>query len=749
MKRNRTAFDIKGIKFVINKKRLWCTEPVFLDIETSNNHAENPANLITWITSIQVLFNGHYFLLRRPEELMEFYNYLYSELDLSYDPETEIPCKLISYIHNASYDLSYLTPYFLRDLPHYPDEQTQGIIEGVNKFLTYTQACFEFRCSYRLSNMSLYKWSNELNVEHKKQLGLYDYDKIIYQDDVLSEDEQVYDMYDCLSMSECLSKEMEYHEDDITTVPLTFTGYVRRSLRQSTRKSKDYRQKYFTKNKLSPELFYAFLKSYAGGMTHSNRVYKGKTIASGDTVQYFDKKIYVPIIGHADFKSHYPSQMTCYPFPTGKPSLLYDIDMFDNPITINDILSYYPRHSSMSIIRMYNAELSDKKISMPFMQFSKCYCASFDKKRLDNGRIIYASGSWIMYLDNLTLDILARQYNMEYEVLKVWIIKNDYLPKEIIRVVDSFFKGKSDKKKVVNELTETKGKLDPETVNASFDLMQTKISLNSTYGCLATNPLRPQYEINEELEFRVNQDYGDLDKIAEGLDKYYKGRNNFCAFQLGCFVTSLARYELFEYIEAIGYDKVLYVDTDSAFYIKDEQTEKAIKELNVYKREHAHYVELEDGTREYYDEFTSEPDCIAFKGLHSKCYGVVTDKGLELTIAGVPARTLIDMKDNRPVYFTREQELSEALKGVMLPPIMALDKLQDDFKFTVNCGQSAIYIGATGNNTPRVPTIVNVNGHIVSTAGGCVIRKLNQKFVHDTSYDLNTYEYIDLPPVDM
>lgn len=743
--KSKQTFNIKGVKFTIHKKRLYCLEPVYLDIETSNNHAEDPKDLITWISSIQVKFNGFYYLLRTPEELIEFYQVLYDELDLSYDPDTEIPCKLISLIHNASYDLSYLIPYFMRDLPHYDNDDSQGIIEGANKFLTYQQGPFEWRCTYRLSNMSLAKWSNELDVKHKKQIGLYDYDRVIYQDSELNENEKLYDRYDIESLQDCYEANNAYHHDDLTTCPLTFTGYVRRELRKSCRKDKYYRQKYFNKNKLDAELYYAYLKSYAGGMTHNNRMYKGLLIEAGKSYKFFDQEIYVPIIGHSDFKSHYPTQMTCYPFPIGRPGLIYDVDSFINPITIPDILSYYPKYSSMSVIRFYDAELIDPRISMPFMQFSKCYNGSFDKKRLDNGRIIFLKGSWIMYLDNLTLKILSEQYNLKYEVLKVWLLRNGPLPAPIREVVDKFFKGKSDKKNIVNELTEKYGKLDPQTISANFDLMQTKILLNSIYGCTATNPLRSTYKINSEFEFSIKENYGTLDDIQAGLDEFYKGRNNFLAYQIGCTVTALARYELYEYIKAIGYDKVLYCDTDSAFYIKDDQTIKAIEDLNAEKRKTAESVILDNGHVEYYDAFNPEPDCIAFKGLHSKCYGVVTDKGLELTIAGVPARTLIGLdNNNKPIYYTREQELSKGVKD----PIRALDRLEDDFTFKINAGASAIYIGATGNNTPRVPTLVEVNGHIVSTAGGCVIRKLNSKKVHDIDYDLNSYEYLNIPLID-
>ena len=723
------TFKIKGIEFTYAKGSIYCLEPVFLDIETSNNHAEKPEDLRCWIVSIQLKFNGQYHFFRYPEELIKWYEKTYKELKLY--PSSKFKKKLITYIHNASYDLSYLIPY-INTLPDF-GQSNQGIIESPNKILSYVRGSLEFRCSYRLSGRSLEKWSKEMNIEHKKQVGLYDYDAVLYPDSELDENSQKYDLYDILSLEECLSKQLQYHNDTLVTVPLTATGYIRRTLRRSCNKDKYYRNTYFYDNRLNAELYDFMLKSFAGGMTHNNRFYRDIVVRAGKTYEYTEgMKIRVKNIGHRDFKSHYPTQMTCYEFPLGVPQLIYKNDM-GFYMTIGEILSYYPKFSSMSMIRFYNAKLKDYRISMPFMQFSKCYEAHFDSKLLDNGRILQASGEWLMYLDNLTLQILSEQYDLEYEVIEVYRMLNKPLPECIISVIDKYFKGKSDYKNLVHELTEEFGKLDPKTIEAEFELLQEKKGLNAIFGCCATNPLREEYELTEDCEYKLSQSYTDLEAIQEGLDRFYKGRNNFLSYAVGVWVTARARYELYEYIKVIGYEKCLYCDTDSIFYIKDKKTEEAIEALNAEKRKKAHFVTLDNGKVEYYDEFTSEPDCRAFKGLHSKCYGVVTSKGLELTIAGVPARTLIDVnEDGSLVYFSREEEL----RGKVKNDIRALNRLKDGFHFKVNSGVSAIYIGAEGYQTERKPMILNIDGHEVHTAGGCVIRKLESKVVHDVDFNI-------------
>lgn len=734
------TFYHAGVRFTIAKGLIYCLEPMFLDIETSNNHAKEPQDLRTWITSIQVLFNNQYYLFRYPEEFITFLSNLRERLGLQ--PSTKFKKRLIIFVHNLSYDISYLLPY-INMLPD-DNEKYQGIIEDNNKFLSYVRGCFEFRCTYRLSGMSLEKWSKEMNVSHVKQVGLYDYDKIIYPDDELTDDEQKYDRFDVLSMKECLDKQLSYYGDDLTTVPLTKTGYIRRTLRRSCRNDKYYRKHYFRDNRLNARCYEYCLKSFAGGYTHNNRHWRDVLIEVGKTYEYIqDSGIYIHVdsIKHRDFKSHYPTQQTCSNlFPIGRPQHIYDQSM-PYKLTIEDVLQELNNFTYFIRMRITRAVLRDSRISMPFMQRSKCYQTVLTKERVDNGRIKEIEGSFIMYVDSLTLAILNDQYIIEYEIEDAYRMKNGRLPQCLIDVVDKYFKGKSDKKALVHELTNAYGKLDNRTVEAEFDLMVIKALLNAIYGCCVQQPLKPELKVSDEFEFSINKMYLSEDQVSEGLEDYYKNKNNFLAYQVGCVVTSLARYELYLLIsKVIGYERCLYSDTDSIFYISDEETEKRIEAFNAERRKTAHFVELENGQKEYYDEFTLEPDCLAFKGLHSKCYGVVTSKGLEITIAGVPARTLIGMNDGQPVYFTREQELAvkdksktknplELTKDDYLDPIKALDNLRDEFTFTVNTGVSALYIGAEGYKTPRVPQIIYIDGHEIHTAGGCVIRQQDTKSV--------------------
>ena len=726
-------FKIAGVPFTYAKGRCYCLEPICLDIETSNNHAENPEDLRTWIVSIQVLFNNEYFLFRYPEELILWFRQLYRKLKLK--PNSKFKKRVICYIHNASYDLSYLIPYLMQ-LPNY-DERNEGIIEGPNKILSFIRGAIEFRCSLRLSGCSLAKWSEEMQIEHKKLIGLYDYYKVLYPDSELSENEQDYDKIDVIAMKECLSKLMSYYRDSLVTIPFTSTGYIRRTLRDSCRKDKYYRKNYFLNNKLNAELFEMILRAYAGGYTHNNRYFKDRLVRVNKSYKYDLRDDNSPVIDvkrirHGDFRSHYPTQMRANQVPLGKPQLIYDCSVHDFKKPIEEIIEDYPKFYSVVMIRIYKVELKDEKISMPFMQRSKCYYSQFDFCRTDNGRIIAAEGDFITYVDNLTLAILAAQYKLnssDYDVLKVYRMKMIDLPDCISSVIDKYFVGKSEWKIKANELKEQYGKFDERTLNAVFEMNQCKKMINAIYGCCSMSPLRKKFTIGENFDFPMIESFNTEEEIEEGLKDYYKKYNNFLPYVLSGFITSAARFELFEYITAIGYQNILYSDTDSCFYISTPETEKAIERLNAEKHKKAPFVTLTNGEKIYYDVFEFESDCNAFKGLHSKCYGIVNNKNeLELTVAGVPARTIIGMNGNEPVYYTREQELTD--KGVKAKNAFeALDKLDDGFEFEINAGVCAIYIGATGYQSERIPTIQNINGHEIHTAGGCVIRKLKSKKV--------------------
>lgn len=744
----------------IHKRRSkisYCDTPVFLDCETSWNHDDiNPK---CWIVSIQVWFDGYYHLFRTPEQLMNWYLERIEKMHLDENR------KLITYIHNASYDLSYLGPYIQKYLPG--KESRKGLYDGEHKIIYYEQGPLEFKCTYLLSGTSLAKWSKDMATEHQKQIGLYDYDKILYQDSELAESELDYDKYDVLAMQEAFDKQLSIHDDIITTVPLTATGYSRRKLRSSCN-TEDYRNKYFLANRIDAHTILFALHSYAGGYTHNNRWLKSTVIKVSDLQKKYGPDV---MIGHGDFRSHYPSQLRTYPMGWGKSDIYYHISEHDDyfklhghNINIDDICDLYPEYTTISHIRFYHMSLRDKKISMPFMQFSKIFNSHMIRKNpdgtetvledkaarihCDNGRVLAmvdneeVSGYFETFIDNRTLKIIQKQYNIKYKVIEVIRFKTEKCPEEVAAVIDELFKAKTDKKIKHEKYKKEYGELDPRTIEAGIDLLMSKALLNAIYGVFATFPLRPEIDMDfdREIPFQEIKRMTTIEDYEEGLNEYYSHRNNFLTYIIGPETTAAARYELWEYMEAIGYENILYADTDSIFYIKTPEIQARIDALNAEKNKTAPYITDINDNMVYYDVFEQEEDLLAFKGLHSKCYAYVTKRNeLKAVIAGVPERTVIGLdQDNKPIYLLREEELAGITKDQRLSdpekqkykisdPYAALENLHDNFKFKINSGVTARYI----NEQPHKEVI---NGHEISTAGGCIIRRLDDKMVHDWEF---------------
>lgn len=667
-----------------NRREYIAREYACLDIETAWNHdIDNPRG---WIVSIQWLFNGRYYLYRKPSE---FIKYLRAFVDYYGINDDHV---LYIYIHNASYDLTYLMQWLIKE---FGDDYNLLAI-NTHKIISFEIAGLCFRCSYKLSNKSLDKWARDMNTAHKKAVGSYDYNRVIYQDTELSREMIQYDKLDVVVLNEAIERQLLIYNDTTLSVPLTSTGYIRRIARDN---SKRYKQrKHFLKTKLNAHTYSICRAGFHGGYTHLNRYLASKLLKAND----LDPEGW---IAHGDFRSHYPSQQRCYNFPIGKPFVYYSEE---DKASIEDIFKLEVDYCFYVLIELENLHIIDG-VTMPMLATYKCRTSAERSEDLrivdDNGRVLHIyKGHTQVVVSNLMLHILEEQYTFDYTIIEALAFEAGALPSYLIDTIDTFFKGKSDLKEKHRQLAEELGAFDPLTIEANTDLMKAKNGLNGIFGMTCTDIVRTEYEyVSNVNEWRTNRSDSDMEEIQARLDKYYKSRNNFMSYQLGCWVTELAQFELYEYlVKCIGYDRAIYCDTDSIFYYSNETIEKNIEALNEEKRKNAEarkaFVES-NGRRIYYDVFEQEDRIQEFKGLHSKCYGIVTEKGeFILTIAGVTA----DNGKQGAERVTREQELG------------SLDNLRHGFTFRECGGTRAIY-------TQEAPHIDIIDGHEVEIANACII----------------------------
>ena len=162
-----------------------------------------------------------------------------------------------------------------------------------------------------------------------------------------------------------------------------------------------------------------------------------------------------------------------------------------------------------------------------------------------------------------------------------------------------------------------------------------------------------------------------------------------------------------DFVECVGYDHFVYADTDSIFYISDDETRAKLKakneELMKLNEVNHYYIEL-DGKKEYVNQFEDEGENIrSFRFLHAKCYSYETmeDDKLQLhaTIAGVKQ---IGRNGNN-----RIKELG------------SIDNLEGDKKFYDCGGTSCTYVAG-------LPDIVDINGHVTEIASAAIIKNVDK-----------------------
>lgn len=633
-------FKPKKTRFIRKNKYIDVAEDyICLDTETSySGNVDYRETLKGWVYQWCFSYQNKYVIGRYVDDFILCLNKikkLYTN-----DKQTTI-----IYVHNLSYDLQYIKNFLFKEY----GTEYKMIVVGNHKYISFNIGGFEFRCSWKLSNRSLDKWSRDLNTKHKKLVGTIDYNVIRYPHSTLSKKDWKYMIYDVVVLKECLEKEMLLEHDTIATIPLTSTGYVRRDARKLFKENYSQNRKKFLSSRLTKEQYLFCKKAFSGGLTHANRFIIDETIEGN--------------IRHFDFTSHYPSQQRCKYFPCDKFNLIGENLYFED-------LDKYSNYCLLIKIAIENIELKNKNITLPYLQESKVRQGKQGNIHTicDNGRILKMTGLTILYLTELDLDIIKRQYKIDkYVIIKAYGAIKGKIPDYLSKLIDNYFLKKSELKELL--------KIEQNEDN-EINLTKSKNKLNGIYGMSATDIIRKDYEYEIETGEWMEKSV-EFEDIEEKLDKYYSSKNNFMMYQLGLWTTAHARYELVDFVEnCVGYENFLYCDTDSIFFLANEENLKKIAEKNKMFRVDAtknkQYVETENN-KYFYHHFDDEKEnIIKFRTLHSKCYAYVTDDNkLHCTVAGVQRKS---------GNITREMELQ------------SIDNLTEGFIFKKCGGTRVIYI---------------------------------------------------------
>lgn len=576
----------KGSKKAKGYKNCMCA----FDIETTRLEDIEQSIMYIWQFSILFLDDLHIDTIigRTWTELELFFDNLMNDDNYAY---------YMIFVHNLSYEFQFLRGIYTFS----PDEVFAIKSRKILKCEMLER--FEFRCSYLQTNMSLNTFTSKMKVEHQKLSGeKFNYEKKRFPWTELSDYEIQYSTYDTIGLVEAMYKRMILSNDNLYTLPLTSTGYVRRETKKAmygwSRKHKD----------IFPtiDVFDLLEEAFRGGDTHANRYYSGTVIrADGKNILG---------IGSYDRSSSYPDVVLNCVFPMTR-------FVYIGSITENDIEKKLDRGKALLFrCKITCIEQIDKFYGAPYLSYSKCRNVSGET--LDNGRILSAEYVETTITD-IDYEIMKREYKWKnLEITECYESRYGSLPEPLKAIFRKYYTDK----------TELKGIVEQEL----FYNLQ-KALLNAGYGMMVQSPVKQSLIFTESSEDIYTVDENDSRETL--LAKY--NRTAFLPYQWGVWVTAWARLRLKEGINIVG-DRYVYSDTDSVKYIKvrgdniDELFNRYNSERKKQSISNSAYASDRHSIKHYMGVYEYEDTYTEFSTIGSKKYVYRTKDGkLHATIAGV------------------------------------------------------------------------------------------------------------------
>ena len=547
--------------------------------------------VFNYVIGKKCVYYGH-----RPDTIVIFLDQLKCDIDAG----------IIVYFHNTNYDYTFLRQFMYQKWA-YPDYQL-AVKPHKPIMIRFSDDRITLKDSLILAQRSLERWANDLNVEHKKAVGSWDYNKIRSQHETFTDAELLYISNDVLAQAECLDKmRTMLGLSAVCDMPLTSTSIIRNEARKRSRGEKrNGRMKWFFKYKqIAPPLpVYLMLeRAYHGGFTHANR--------------YTIGDVFHNVTGF-DFASSYPYTMMAEKFPMDKFEPFPDA-------TPERILKLKDDFAFVFDLLIYDFELKPG-MEMPYLQRSKITKWS-DDYVIDNGRVISGTIAQITYTE-IDLELFCSTYDFKMIAVKnCYMSAKAYLPEWLRKYIYELFVNK----------TRLKG------VDAVLYALA-KSQLNGVYGMTVEKQIRPEF-----MEDYTTGEYNVVfpDDPGEALQKKYNNKNSFLPYQIGCWVCAFAVKNLFRLGSCCKL--WLYSDTDSVKGIgwDMEAVERYNQECKDKLMEAGIFEPVQHNGKEYWlgvAEF--DGDYSEFVSLGSKRYAVREDGKLKITVAGVPKAGAACLHDN-------------------------------------------------------------------------------------------------------
>lgn len=450
---------------------------------------------------------------------------------------------VIIWVHNLPFDYQ-----FVKDILKPLDVFAVGNRRAaVRVMAAINGALFEFRCSYKLSGLSLDNLAKSYKLPTTK--GDYDYKKIRHNATPLTADEVDYIKRDLIVTDQGVREIMKvWGIKSPHKLPLTSTGFVRRECRRRVLADADYLD---VLSEMPEDDNHEYIrKAYTGGYTHADgaatqATLEGKPI--NNVVAY-------------DIGSSYPAAMVSRKFPVSRLKGYGKED--GESFTFEEI----EKLKSQGFGGVLTIEIHDFTSNSRFPYFSESRTDG-DRLVVDNGRVF--SGKRAAYIITTEeLDLVRRNYKFNsYKIGQVLLAEMDYLPAVLVDFILELYEKK----------TTLKG-AKPGTPEA-LEYLTAKTMINSVYGMTARRVFVES--------FSYDQTTGEVVQVPPPTPaEVNKERGRFMPTSWAPFVTAHAKARLFEFIhtmeEKLGLGAVLYCDTDSVYiHLKnkgDEEKVEAVRE---------------------------------------------------------------------------------------------------------------------------------------------------------------------------
>lgn len=562
------------------RRRRYLTVPAAFDIETSRIGADadgNP-NTIMYIWQMQLGLDctiyGRYW--------QDFLAVVRIIADTLYqlDKQTEDDWRLVCYVHNLSHEFQYFAGIW-----KFAPEDV--FVVRSRKILKCDMGKLEMRCSMLQTNMSLAAFTAKMGAPHAKAVGDLDYSVTRYPWTDLTEQEMHYCVNDVRGLVESIMIEMQNDGDDLYTIPMTSTGYVRRDARAAIYQ---YGIKYIRRLLPDYETYKALRDAFRGGDTHANRYYVGITLHDVKSV---------------DMSSAYPAVQCECRFPVSPLRR----EPEPNVQKLKTALKY--GKAVLMRVAIWGLKQLDPRWGMPYIPLAKCAGAVHYVN--DNGRLLSAEYLEITITDVDYKIILAEYSYTGLQVLDMWTAAYGELPRKLQEVIKYYFTAKTTLKGVEGQ---------------EYLYMKSKNKLNSVYGMTAQDPLPACWHwTGTEFE---NCDPNPAATYEENKEHL------FLPYQWGVWTTAHTRRRLKIAQHAAG-EGCVYCDTDSVKYVGECNLDKYNHEVVELAEFSGCCAKDPSGHKHYMGVYEQEKTYAEFKTWGAKKYATTYEIGgpITTTIAGV------------------------------------------------------------------------------------------------------------------